>query len=380
MSAKTPQNDLARILARRIEANGPISVADYMAEALGHPEFGYYMGNDPFGAAGNFITAPEISQIFGELIGLWCANAWLALGKPAPFVLVELGPGRGTLMADALRALETVPACRAAVRVHLVERSPYLRERQRGALAGIEASWHDSVGDLPMAPVIVIANEFFDALPIEQFVRQGDGWHQRLVDLAANRSSGEAKFAFTVAPTVYLAENLPAAARGSAENGAIVESSSAAQEIAGEIARRVQSHTGAALIIDYGYAAPATGDTLQAVRRHDYAPVLQQPGEADLTAHVDFSALATSARAAGAACWGAIGQGEFLRRLGIETRATTLAATATPQQKTAIETAVERLIGDDQMGTLFKVLAIGPRAAAPPAGFLSEEACSSRCD
>jgi NADH dehydrogenase [ubiquinone] 1 alpha subcomplex assembly factor 7 len=362
-----PQNDLARILAQRIAANGPISVAEYMAQALGHPEFGYYMAKDPFGVAGDFTTAPEISQMFGELIGLWCANSWLALGKPTPFVLAELGPGRGTLMADALRALETVPACRAAVRVHLVETSPHLRERQRQALSEIDVTWHDAIADLPMMPVIFIANEFFDALPIEQFVRHDDGWRQRLVDLS------EAGFVFTHAPSPHQEENLPI----SAETGAIAEISPATLQIAAEIARRVRSHSGAALIVDYGYAAPAIGDTLQAVQRHNYAPVLEQPGDADLTAHVDFSALATAARAAGAACWGAIPQGVFLRRLGIETRAATLAAAATPAQKTSLQTAFERLLNDDQMGTLFKVLAIGGRTAGAPAGFLPEEASLS---
>lgn len=364
------QNDLARKLAQRIATSGPISVADYMAEALGHPEFGYYRGKDPFGVAGDFTTAPEISQMFGELIGLWCANSWLALGKPTPFILAELGPGRGTLMADALRAIETVPACRAAAGIHLIENSPSMRERQRQTLSDMDVSWHDTVGDLPMAPAVFIANEFFDALPVEQFVRHGDGWHQRLVDL----SDSETELVFTHAPTPYPTEDLPAAADAPAEVGAILETSPVAQQIAGEIARRIRSHTGAALIVDYGYAAPAIGDTLQAIRQHGYAPILEQPGEADLTAHVDFSALATSARSAGAACWGAITQGEFLRRLGIEARAGALAAEAAPEQKADIETALERLIGDAQMGTLFKVLAIGPRAADPPAGFLPEEA------
>ncbi len=377
MSANTPRNDLARLLAQRIEADGPISVAEYMAQALGHPEFGYYMGKDPFGTAGDFTTAPEISQMFGELIGLWCANAWLALGKPTPFVLAELGPGRGTLMADALRALETVPACRTAVRVHLVENSPYLRGRQRQALPGIDVSWHDSVDDLPMAPVIFIANEFFDALPVEQFVHQSDGWHQRLVDLDTNTPGSEPGFVFTYAPTPHPAKTLPALAGLTAEHGAIAESSPEAQKFAEAIARRVRSHTGAALIIDYGYAAAAVGDTLQAVRQHGYAAVLEQPGEADLTAHVDFGALAKAALSGGAACWGAIPQGVFLHRLGIEARAGALAAKATQEQKNAIETGLERLIGGDQMGTLFKVLAIGPRASDPPAGFVSEEASIS---
>lgn len=360
---------LAAILARRIAADGPISVADYMAQALGHREFGYYMGKDPLGIAGDFTTAPEISQMFGELVGLWCANAWLALGKPTPFTLAELGPGRGTLMADALRALETLPDCRAAARVHLVETSPHLRQRQRESLSDIEVTWHDSVEDLPMAPAIFIANEFFDALPIEQYVYQDGGWRQRLVDLAPNASDTAPEFKFSHATTPDPSQNLPAA-----ENGAIVESSPPSQQIATEIARRIRSNAGAALIIDYGYAGPAVGDTLQAVRAHDYAPVLENPGAADLTAHVDFNALATAVHTADAICWGPIDQGAFLRRLGIEARAATLAGAATPAQKADIEIARERLIGDAQMGTLFKVLAIGSRGTLPPAGFMSEEA------
>jgi NADH dehydrogenase [ubiquinone] 1 alpha subcomplex assembly factor 7 len=281
-----PQNSngLAAILARRIAANGPISVADYVAEALGHPEFGYYMGKDPLGIAGDFTTAPEISQMFGELVGLWCANAWLALGKPTPFTLAELGPGRGTLMADALRALETLPDCRAAARVHLVETSPHLRQRQRQSLPDIEVTWHDRVEDIPMAPAIFIANEFFDALPIEQYAYRDGGWRQRLVDLAPNASGTAPEFVFTLAPRPDPTQNLPVA-----ENGAIIESSAASQQIASELARRIRSNAGAALIIDYGYAGPAVGDTLQAVRAHDYAPVLESPGAADLTAHVDFT-------------------------------------------------------------------------------------------
>jgi len=369
-----PRNDLTQILTQRIAANGPISVAEYMAQALGHPEFGYYRGKDPFGVAGDFTTAPEISQMFGELIGLWCANSWLALGKPTPFILAELGPGRGTLMADALRALETVPACRAAVGVHLIENSPNMRERQRRTLSDMDVTWHDTVNDLPMVPAIFIANEFFDALPIEQFVRHGDGWRRRLVGLAPNGPGSETELVFTHAPTPCRADDLPAAASDSAEAGAIIETSPVARQIAGEIARRVRSHAGAALIVDYGYAGPTIGDTLQAVHRHSYAPILEQPGDADLTAHVDFGALAKSVQSAGAACWGAIAQGQFLRRLGIEARAGVLSAKAAPQQLIDIEASLQRLIAGDQMGTLFKVLAIGPRAANPPAGFLPEEA------
>ncbi len=375
----TRQNDLTQVLTQRIEANGPISVAEYMAEALGHPEFGYYMGEDPFGVDGDFTTAPEISQMFGELIGLWCANSWLALGKPTPFTLAELGPGRGTLMADALRALKTVPDCHSAARVHFVELSPHMRRRQLNTFLDddIEISWRESVDELPMMPTIFIANEFFDALPIEQFVCQSDGWHLRLVGRAEQESRSTGEFTFECEREACPTERLPPAAKNPAEIGAIAESSPAAQEIAAEIARRIRSHTGAALIVDYGYAGPVLGDTLQAVYRHNPVPVLERPGERDLTAHVDFSALAEAARSAGAATWGVIPQGAFLRRLGIEARATMLLDNARPEQKTDIRTALERLIADDQMGTLFKVLAICQQGAAPPAGFVAEEASLS---
>jgi NADH dehydrogenase [ubiquinone] 1 alpha subcomplex assembly factor 7 len=224
-----------------------------------------------------------------------------------------------------------------------------------------------------MLPAIFIANEFFDALPVEQFVCQDNGWHRRLVALTPESSKGAPSFVFTLAPASASPEELTGLP-SSAEAGAIIESSPASQQIATEIARRIRSHTGAAIVVDYGYAGPAIGDTLQAVHRHNYAPVLERPGEADLTAHVDFNALAQAARSVGADCWGPVPQGEFLRRLGIETRASSLIAKATPQQKSDIESARNRLIGDDQMGTLFKVMAIGPRAAAPPAGFLPEDA------
>jgi len=375
-----PETPLANLLAARIAANGPFSVAEFMAEALGHRQFGYYRRGDPLGAAGDFTTAPEISQMFGELVGLWCVNCWLALGRPTPFVLAELGPGRGTLMADALRALDTVAACRAAARIHLVETSPALRVRQRAALPDVEVCWHDRIDDLPMLPTIWIANEFFDALPIEQFVCQPGGWRRRLVDLARDGTDEAPRFIFSHAAEPCAATDLPAAARAPAPPGAVAESSPSGRQIAAEIARRIRSFTGAALIVDYGYAGPAIGDTLQAVRAHQYAPVLDAPGMADLTAHVDFAALAEAAGGLGAACWGPITQGEFLRRLGIEVRAQKLAATATPAQRADIDAASQRLIGDAQMGTLFKVMALAPRAAPPPAGFLAHEAQQNPCD
>lgn len=355
---------LADLLRRRIEQQGPMTVAAFMAEALGHPRHGYYMRRDPFGAGGDFVTAPEISQMFGELIGLWCAERWQAMGCPPETLLVELGPGRGTLMADALRAVRGLPGLLNGLRVHLVETSPALRKAQRARLApsGVPLHWHDRLDDVPDGPTLLVANEFFDALPIRQFVRMPAGWHERLVDWA------DGGFRFAVGPgRAPLAEALPPAV-ASAAPGAVAELCPPAIAVAGEIARRVTGAGGAALIVDYGHARSAAGETLQAVRRHRFVPVLEAPGEADITAHVDFEPIARAARDAGAAVFGPVDQGLFLRRLGIETRAAALGRAA-PAKVAEIERACSRLIAPAEMGTLFKALAITAPAQTVPAGF-----------
>lgn len=366
MSAKDP-SPLLRKLARRIAADGPLSVADYMAAALTDPEHGYYMGRDPLGVAGDFITAPEISQMFGELIGLWCAETWQGLGAPSQVALAELGPGRGTLMADALRAARRVPAFAAALEVHLVEVSPILRARQREALADARARWHETLAGVPGLPLLLIANEFFDALPVRQLVKRADGWGERMVDLAAE---GDAPvLAFAVTPAVPALQSLvPDSLRG-APPGRLFEVSPAGLEIARDIARRLRRHGGAALIVDYGHEECALGETLQAVRRHARHDVLRDPGTADLTCHVDFAALARAAREAGAAVHGPVAQGAFLERLGIAERAARLMERATPPQREDIRSARLRLTAPDQMGGLFKVLALTGPDAEPPAGF-----------
>jgi NADH dehydrogenase [ubiquinone] 1 alpha subcomplex assembly factor 7 len=355
-------NALGRIIAQRIRLQGPISLAAFMADALGHPEHGYYRRTDPFGQAGDFITAPEISQMFGELIGLWCAEVWRLMGSPAAFHLVELGPGRGTLMADALRAAKVLPGFEAAAAVHLVETSPALRARQKAALAGREITWHDSVGAVPAGPTILVANEFFDALPVHQFVRTSGGWRERLVALDGDR------FVLATASSPTPAELLiPEAIRLTAPDGAVAEVSPAAVSTARAIAERLEAEGGAALIVDYGHTAHGTGETLQAVRRHKYHDILAEPGAADLTAHVDFAALADAARPH-AALHGPVTQGAFLRGLGIETRAQQLSQRATDAQRRDIEAALHRLIGPAEMGTLFKVLAMSDHDLAPPPG------------
>lgn len=357
--------ELADLIARRIRAAGPLTVAEFMAEALQHPRHGYYTGRDPLGAAGDFITAPEVSQVFGELIGLWCAEVWAQMGRPDPVLLVELGPGRGTLMADGLRALAVAPDFRRALRLHLVETSPALRALQARALAKAEPIWHERLEAVPAGPLLLVANEFLDALPIRQFERRSGGWHERRVGLAP----GGNKFAFALDPAPSPSAALIPPRLSTAPEGSVAEVRPAALSLAGGLAERLASEEGAALFIDYGHGESACGDTLQAVRQHRYHPVLEAPGSADLTAHVDFEAFAGAARDAGARSCGPVTQGSFLRTLGIELRAQQLVANASPESGAAIRAGMRRLIDADQMGTLFKVLALTHPDLPTPAGF-----------
>jgi SAM-dependent MidA family methyltransferase len=357
-------------LRRIIESEGPIPLARYMALCLSHPRYGYYMRSDPLGAAGDFVTAPEISQMFGELIGLWAAAVWAQMGSPASILLVELGPGRGTLMADALRAAKAASGFRAALTVHLVEISPALRQRQQEALSparaeGISIRWHQDIAAIPEAPLIVIANEFFDALPIEQAVKQADGWHLRAVGLDTDD-----RFAFGLQPTPIpqFEATLPASLRDAA-SGAVSEWRSVA--VAAELGRRLACFGGAAVIVDYGHVESGVGDTLQAVRAHAFDDPLAHPGDADLTAHVDFAALGRAAALAGARVHGPVPQGDFLRRLGIEARAVRLKSAANAAQIASIDAALTRLIGGDEneMGVLFKAMALSAPALVSLPGF-----------
>jgi NADH dehydrogenase [ubiquinone] 1 alpha subcomplex assembly factor 7 len=345
---------LDHLLMQRIAADGPISVAEFMGQALAHPEHGYYRHRDPFGAGGDFTTAPEISQMFGELIGLWCAVTWQAMGAPTPIHLVELGPGRGTLMADLLRAARRVPDFRQAIRLHLVETSPTLRARQAQTLSDAVPTWHDHLATVPHGPLLLVANEFFDALPIRQFVRRRGIWRERLVGLDAQR------LAFVDGPAVDIAAPV-------AEDGQVFEINEPARSFAAEIGYRLAADHGAALLIDYGHAVSAPGDTLQAVHHHAYAPILEAVGEADLTAHVDFQAVAEAARPAMG--HGPVTQGAFLRALGLEARTERLIK-ANPMQTSDIIAACRRLIDPEEMGTLFKVLALSHPDLPPPPGFI----------
>lgn len=349
---------LAAILARRIRATGPMTLADYMAECLLHPQHGYYGAQEPFGAAGDFTTAPEISQMFGEMIGLCLAQAWDDQGRPAMFTLAELGPGRGTLMADVLRATRGVAGFHEAARLHLVEASARLRAVQRAALAGHPAHWHADMGTLPDGPLYLIANEFFDALPIRQFRRDTAGWQERVVGLR----DGRLTLGLTApAPLAALAHR-----RADTSPGDIVEYCPAAAPIIAAIAARIARHGGGALIVDYG-SGPSLGDTFQAIRDHAPDDVLAHPGQADLTAHVDFVELARAAAAAGLRT-ARTAQGAFLERLGITARARALARNLTGAALESHIAAHRRLTHPDEMGTLFQTLALTPPGAPPLAG------------
>ena len=354
---------LAAAIAARIARDGPISVEGFMRACLADPQHGYYAGARiaaRIGGEGDFITAPEISQVFGELIGLWAAETWRQLGAPPTLRLVELGPGRGTLMADALRAIGAVaPAFRAALRVHLVEISPVLRAAQARALAAAEPAWHDSFDQVPRGPLIVVANEFFDALPVRQFVRDGAAWREPVVALAEGR--------LALAPGPVVEDPPLEPAHRDAPDGAIVEVCADGRAIAAALGARVARDGGAALLIDYGPAESAPGDSLQALRRHRHVDALAAPGEADVTAHVDFAALARAAGGTGAVVCGPIPQGTFLTRLGIVARTAALVARAAPEQRRLLATGTQRLIDPAHMGTLFKTLAlIAPGVGAPP--------------
>jgi NADH dehydrogenase [ubiquinone] 1 alpha subcomplex assembly factor 7 len=351
-------NTIAHALRQRIAERGHITVAAYMELALG----AYYAERDPLGRRGDFITAPEVSQMFGEMIGLWCVDLWTRMGKPAPFILAELGPGRGTLMADALRAARVAPDFLAAAQIHLVEINTVLIAAQKAALEGFTPHWHRSFDTLPPGPMLLVANEFWDALPIHQFVMTDAGWKERVLI-----AKGDADFAFGEAePGAEHALLRPGHA--GATLGEIAEISPAGLRLAAALGRRFARMPGAALIIDYGPKQSGLGDSLQALKEHRYHDPLIEPGCADLTAHVDFAALAAAAHEAGAVFHGPTTQAEFLQLLGIGLRAETLKAKSDAAQCAAIDAALERLIGVQGMGSLFKVLALTAPGMPQPAG------------
>lgn len=347
---------LLDVLRVRIARYGPLPVDQYMRVCLEDPRHGYWQRAATIGAGGDFVTAPEISQVFGELIGLWSAVVWQGMGQPSPLRLVELGPGRGTLMRDAWRAARAMPQFLDAATIHLIEVSASLRAAQEQTLASLDrrATWHRALDQVPPGAAIVVANEFLDALPIRQLVFVGDAWHERVIDVGP-----ESSLRFAVGPGVEFSGMPP-------ENGAIVELRAGEDEVLLALAARAEPSI--ALFIDYGSAEPSIGDTLQAVRRHAYADPLVEPGTADLTAHVQFAALAAKAHATGLATHGPITQAEFLGRLGIVERTQRL-MTANPDRAGEIETAVQRLISPGGMGGLFKVMAVGSPHLPPPPPF-----------
>ncbi|HJU33192.1 MAG TPA: SAM-dependent methyltransferase [Hyphomicrobiaceae bacterium] len=377
---------LLAILRERIAREGPLPVDAYVRACLFDPAHGYWSRPETIGKAGDFVTAPEISQVYGELIGLWCAVTWQGMGSPSLLRLVELGPGRGTLMRDALRAARAMPAFLDAARVHLVEVSPALRAVQQRTLAssrqkpasthasaphpaaGVDPrlrgddgpiAWHGSVKEVPEGQAIIIANEFLDALPIRQLVFADGEWRERVVDVDA---SGRLRLVPgpPTAPPVTGLDAAPAP-------GTVLEVRAGEDALLAQLALRRQPI--AALFLDYGPAGAATGDTLQAVRAHAWADPLAAPGLADLTAHVHFDGLAHKARAAGLAVDGPLTQAEFLGRLGIAERASRLMA-ANPQQAPGIEAAVQRLLSPTGMGTLFKAMAVRSRSLPPLVPFV----------
>ena len=337
---------LEEIIAAMIEAEGPMPLDRYMALCLGHPQLGYYMTRDPFGASGDFTTSPEISQVFGELVGVWLLNSWALLGSPKKFALVELGPGRGTLMADVLRAVRAVPEFAKGAEVHLVETSPVMRALQREKLG--EVNWHDTIESLPTMPSFIIANEFFDALPIQQFENRAGRWFQRCIGF------GEGKLKMGLVPSAPL----------SGDEG-LYEVSPVSLAVAEDLGAHIAKYGGVALVIDYGHLKSSVGDTLQAMRKHGFVSVLDAPGEADITAHVDFELLAKAFISGGAELLPMLTQGQFLKAMGLDLRTEKLAAKLDGQAREDFKAASHRLADAAQMGNLFKVMAVAQKIRQP---------------
>jgi NADH dehydrogenase [ubiquinone] 1 alpha subcomplex assembly factor 7 len=331
-------------LLERIRREGSLSIEAYMQAALFDPDDGYYMRQPVFGVAGDFITAPEISQCFGEMLALWVIDRWQQMGAPTPCHIVECGPGRGTLMADMARVFRQFPITHPAFHLHLVEISPRLRGLQQQALAGasLPCHWHETIATLPPGPVLLVANEWLDAFPIQQWVKDGEEWVERRIVCHPEPQAHDG-------PSLHFADSgtLP-----------IRETSPMMLAAMREVAAHIHKQGGAALLIDYGYWGPPEGNTLQAVRHHKPHPVLEMPGEADLTAQVDFHAVSTVAESVGLRVAPLTTQAAFLERLGIRERQARLTANTSPETAKTLATGVERLLSPDQMGTLFKVLEV----------------------
>lgn len=350
---------LEDLIKTRIRKEGAMMISEYMALALAHPEYGYYVRKDPLGVKGDFTTAPEISQIFGELIGAWLVMQWIIMGKPEA-ALAEIGPGRGTLMADILRATANIKGFHQSITVHLMELSPVLRQKQWNAIAGKHPNvqWHMGFAEIPSKPLLLVANEFFDALPIRQFLHQDDGWKERRIALG---KKGKLEFVLEPGTPPYQLRDEPV-------SETFYEYSDAATQLMLVMSNRIFTYGGVGLIIDYGYEG-THGNTLQSVRDHKRHNVLVEPGSADITAHVDFYNLTRAAASGGTTVHGPVTQGAFLNKLGARERATALCEKATAKQKAATLSGLKRLTAADQMGELFKALCIVHPDLPKPEGF-----------
>lgn len=353
---------LAKILKTQIEQHGPVTVAEFMSLALSHPKYGYYTSGNPLGKQGDFVTAPEVSQMFGEMIGAWCADIWIKLGQPTKLHLVELGAGRGTLMSDLLRMAQNIPEFYGALDVHIVDIGEKLIATQKEALQGHKnISWAPELSEISFeAPVIIVANEFLDALPVHQYQKTQNGWAERVIAFDSGR---EFHFGLKEVPFDL----------GQAETGKIKEVSAAQQNLVREVCDILKANTGVALFVDYGSLKSGFGDTLQAIKRHGYCDPFDQIGEADITTHIDFECLKKIACQEGGCISYLTTQRSFLVSLGILQRAQILKDIAKESQKTQIEHALSRLIGADQMGDLFKVMALSHSKDLQPEGFNNVE-------
>jgi len=349
-----------------IKTDGPISVSHLMRIAANDTDYGYYQSRDPFGTLGDFITSPEITQAFGEIIGLWCLTAWQNAGCPDKTILIELGPGRGTLMLDILRTVKKIlPKFMESIELHLVESGTTLRQQQRLTLKDYHVTWHDFISTIPQGPSLIIANEFFDVLPIDQYLMTKDGWHERLI----THDPKENKLSFITVPVSKKKISKFRFEISKAETNSIFERNRSAEKFAESIAKRIFSNGIAALLIDYGYVKSGFGDTLQAVKSHQYYDPLTDIGNADLTAHVDFANLEAIFKKTGVAVHGPVLQRNFLTTLGIEHRTMTLVKKATTEQALLLIKGCQRLIAQNGMGSLFKVMAVTPKNASTPEGF-----------
>ena len=366
---KGQETPLSAIIRQQIQQNGPMNLADYMTLCLAHPKYGYYMNQDPFGVEGDFITAPEIYQIFGELMGVWLADTWQQMGQPDPFILLECGAGRGTLMQDALRATKKVAGFHAAAQLVLLETSPFLIKEQAKRLGAYDPQWISVLSELPQEyPVLVIGNEFLDALSVRQLKRSDTGWEEVCIGLNENDTIC---FCECKAPD-WVIEHIPPLLITS-KQGDIVEVSMQQYNFIDDLLTILLNQGGSSLFVDYGFSHSVSGDTLQAVAKHQFCSILDNPGEVDITAHVNFSELSRWAMEKGLVVHDAISQSTFLRGLGAELRAEKLTAHASVQQAQEIKKALQRLIGEDtkggEMGSLFKVIAFSSDPTLNLAGF-----------